>query len=152
MEGDDLKIVGRTYAARAPIAITAESIARFCAAIGETNPLYLDPLAAAAGPNRGIIAPPAMVAGFRYADDVFDQLPGFERGGLMGGIDLELETPIRPGDKIAVSSAVEDLYEKTGRTGTMVFTVVRSTLTNQNGEVVARVRHRMMNRRVPTAV
>jgi hypothetical protein len=47
---------------------------------------------------------------------------------------------------IRVSSEVKEIYEKTGRTGTMVFAVVRSTLTNQRDEVVARIDHRMMNR------
>jgi hypothetical protein len=41
---------------------------------------------------------------------------------------------------------LKETYEKTGRTGTMIFAVVRSTLTNQKGEVVAYVDHRMMNR------
>jgi acyl dehydratase len=31
----------------------------------------------------------------------------------------------------------------------MIFAVIRSTLTNQKGEVVARVDHRMMNRARP---
>ena len=146
MEQDDQKLVGRTFDGRAPVVVSAERIANFCAAVGETNPLYTDPDAAAAGPFGGIVAPPAFVAGFRYADDVFEQIPMFNRGGLMGGIDLELEAPIRPGDSIRVSSEVKEIYEKTGRTGTMVFAVVRSTLTNQRDEIVARVYHRMMNR------
>jgi 3-hydroxybutyryl-CoA dehydratase len=146
MDAEDGKIVGRSFSRREPIAVTAERIASFCEAVGETNPLYVDPAAAAAGPFGGIIAPPAFVAGFRYADDVFEQIPVFSRGGLMGGIDIELEAPIRPGDSILVSSEVKEVYEKTGRTGTMIFAVVRSTLTNQRGEVVARVDHRMMNR------
>jgi acyl dehydratase len=144
MDFSNLK--GRIFSRREPITITAERIAIFCAAVGETNPLYVDPMAAAAGPFGGLIAPPALVASFRYADDVFEQIPVFRRGGLMGGIDIEFEAPIRPGDSIEVASEVQDIYEKTGRTGTMIFVVVRSTLTNQRGEVVARVNHRMMNR------
>jgi acyl dehydratase len=146
MDSEDTKFVGRTFTGRTPITVTAERIASFCVAVGETNPLYVDPVAAAAGPYGGIIAPPAFVAGFRYGDDVFDQIPMFRRGGLMGGIDLELEEPLRPGDTISLSSMVKDIYEKTGRTGTMVFAVVRTTLTNQKGQVVAHVEHRMMNR------
>ena len=64
----------------------------------------------------------------------------------MAGIDIELGAPIRAGDSIDVSSVLKETYEKTGRTGTMIFAVVRSTLTNQKGEVVAYVDHRMMNR------
>ena len=140
------KFVGRTYVGREPILVTAERIASFCAAVGETNPLYVDEAAAARGPYGGIIAPPAFVAGFRYGDEVFERIPVFRRGGLMAGIDFELEQPLRPGDSIRVSSVVKEIYEKTGRTGTMVFAVVRSTLINQRDEVVARIDHRMMNR------
>lgn len=146
MDPEDKKLIGQTYTRRTPMVVTAERIADFCIAVGETNPIYVDPVAAAKGPYGGIIAPPAFVAGFRYGDDVFEQIPIFRRGGLMGGIDLELETPIRPGDSLTVSSQVKEIYEKTGRTGTMIFAVVRSTLTNQHGQVVARVDHRMMNR------
>jgi acyl dehydratase len=140
------KIAGSTLKMHEPLVVTAERIANFCIAVGETNPLYLDHAAAAAGPHRGIIAPPAFVAAFRYADDVFDSLPAFAHGGLMAGIDIELGAPIRAGDSIHVSSELKETYEKTGRTGTMIFAVVRSTLTNQKGELVAYVDHRMMNR------
>ena len=136
----------RTFNAREPFLVTAERIANFCIAMGETNPLYVDPVLAAAGPHGGIVAPPAFVAAFRYADDVFDRLPAFAGGGLMAGIDIELGVPIRAGDSIRVSSELKETYEKTGRTGTMIFAVARSTLTNQKGEVVAYVDHRMMNR------
>ena len=146
MQHDDPKVVGRTFAAGGPFLVTAERIASFCDAVGDLNPLYVDAEAAKAGPYGGIIAPPAFVASFHYADKVFDQLPRFGGRGLMGGIDFELEAPIRAGDSIRVSSEVKEIYEKTGRSGTMIFVVVRSTLTNQKGEVVARVDHRMMNR------
>jgi 3-hydroxybutyryl-CoA dehydratase len=142
----DRTLTGSSLKARDPLVVTAERIANFCIAVGETNPLYVDPALAAAGPHRGIIAPPAFVAAFRYADDVFDSLPAFARGGLMAGIDIELSAPIRPGDSIQVSSELKETYEKTGRTGTMIFAVVRSTLTNQKDEIVAYVDYRMMNR------
>ncbi len=147
MNDNESKLIGRRYDGGPAFVVTAERIAAFCDAVGDRNPLYLDPVAAEAGPYGAIIAPPAFVASFRYADNVFDRIPAFSRGGLMGGIDFELEAPIRAGDAIRVSSEVKEMYEKTGRTGSMIFVVVRSTLTNQRGEVVARVDHRMMNRR-----
>jgi 3-hydroxybutyryl-CoA dehydratase len=146
MRDEYLKIVGRTFEGGEPFVVTAERIAGYCAAMGEDNPLYVDPAAAKAGPYGAIIAPPGFVASFRYADNVFSQIAPFGRGGLMGGIDIELEAPIRAGDSIRVSSSLKEIYEKTGRTGSMIFAVVRSTLTNQKHEVVARVDHRMMNR------
>lgn len=146
MDRDYSKIIGRKFDGGEPYLVTASRIASFCATVGDNNPLHLDADAAKAGPFGVIVAPPAFVASFRYADNVFDQLPAFGRGGLMGGIDIELCGIIAAGDSIRVSSELKDVYEKTGRTGTMIFVVVRSTLTNQKGEVVARVDHRMMNR------
>jgi 3-methylfumaryl-CoA hydratase len=73
-------------------------------------------------------------------------VPRFGAAGFDAGKDVEFVTPIRPGDKITLSSHVKEIYEKTGRSGSMVFVVVRSTVQNQNGEVVAHIDHRFMNR------
>ena len=140
-------MIGRKFKAGEPFIVTAEQIANFCAAVGENNPLFTDPIAAQVGPYGGIVAPPAFAASFQRVEPGSEQAPSFPRGGLMAGIDMELGTPIRPGDSISVTTEVKETYEKTGRSGTMTFTVIRSTLTNQKGEVVAHVDHRMMNRR-----
>jgi hydroxyacyl-ACP dehydratase HTD2-like protein with hotdog domain len=60
------------------------------------------------------------------------------------GKDIELGVPIRPGDVISIVSSLHDVYEKTGRTGTMIFVVVRFTMTNQRREMVAIVDNRFM--------
>ena len=146
MKEDQSDLMGRTFESDEAFLVTAERIANFCASVGEDNPLYLDAIAAQNGPHGGIVAPPAFVASFRYADNVFQQVPAFSHGGLMAGIDFEIDAPIRAGDSIQVASRVKEIYEKTGRTGSMVFVIVRSTLKNQNGEVVAHVDHRFMNR------
>ena len=143
---DDKDIIGLTYEAPDPYIVTAEKIANFCMAVGETNPLFVDEAAAKVGPHGSIIAPPAFVASMRQGENIFEKLRAAGRGGLMGGIDIEVGAPIRAGDEIRVTSKVKEIYEKTGRTGTMTFTVVRSTLKNQKGEVVAHVDYRMMNR------
>ena len=44
---------GSALMVREPLVVTAERIANFCIAVGETNPLYIDPAAAAAGPTTG---------------------------------------------------------------------------------------------------
>jgi acyl dehydratase len=149
MAKDASKPRGEQFTAVEPIVVTAERIAGFCSAVGENNPLFTDAGVAAKGPYGGIIAPPAYVASplFRHQESGEDRAERFRRGGLMAGIDMELEAPIRPGDSISVNTEIKETYEKTGRSGTMTFTVIRSTLTNQRGEVVARVDHRMMSRK-----
>jgi len=147
MSEDASSLIARRFDVGEPVLVTTEKIAEFCAAMGDNNPLYLDPAAAKAGPYGGIVAPPAFAGSLRRAEPSSQQAPHFPRGGLMAGIDMELETPIRPGDIISTTTEVKESYEKTGRSGTMVFTVIRSTLTNQNREVVARIDYRMMSRR-----
>ena len=69
-----------------------------------------------------------------------------DKQGFDAGKDVEFVAPIRPGDEITLSSSVKEIYDKTGRSGTMVFVVIRTTLRNQKGEVVAHVDHRFMTR------
>ena len=53
-----------------------------------------------------------------------------------------------PNDRFDVTDKVGDsrVYEKTGRTGSMIFVVIRYTLTNQRRETVAVVDNRFMHR------
>ena len=81
-----------------------------------------------------------------YARTCGMDVPRFGAAGFDAGKDVEFVAPIRPGDKITLSSHVKEIYEKTGRSGSMVFVVVRSTVQNQKGEVVAHIDHRFMNR------
>ncbi|HUO03572.1 MAG TPA: MaoC family dehydratase N-terminal domain-containing protein [Candidatus Binataceae bacterium] len=142
----DPALINRVFETTDPVEVTADEIRSFCAAIGEANPLYTDPDAAKKGPNGGIVAPPSFAVTFRNGRHFFENVPRFGTRGFDAGKDIEFAAPIRPGDKITLSSHVKEIYEKTGRTGTMVFVVIRSTLNNQHGEVVAHIDHRFMNR------
>jgi 3-hydroxybutyryl-CoA dehydratase len=138
---------GRTFESANPVQVTRELIVDFCAAIGETNPLYTDPEAAKAGPHGGLVAPPSLAAIFGDGENIFQNFPEFERRRLAAGMDVEFVTPIRAGDSITTVSQVKEIYEKTGRSGAMVFVVISSTLRKQNGEVAARVEHRFTSPR-----
>lgn len=140
----DSDLIGRVFQAKNPVLVTAEMIANFCYAIGETNPLHTDVEAARNGPYGSLVAPPSFAGSFRYLEDIFDHLRASPR--LAAGMDVDFVAPIRAGDSIWVASQVSQIYEKTGRSGPMVFIVISSTLTNQNGETVARIDHRFMSR------
>ena len=132
----DPNLIGKVFETTEPVEVKAERIQKFSEILGETRPEYKD----------GKTAPPAYAVTFRNGRQFFEHVPRFGRAGFDAGKDLELGVPIRPGDNITLSSAVKEIYDKTGRTGTMVFVVIRSTLTNQKGEVVAHIDHRFMNR------
>ena len=142
----DPALINRTFETTDPVPVTREKIAKFCQAIGETNPLFTDDEAAKKGRYGSVIAPPSFATVFRNGRHFFQHVPRFGRAGFDAGKDVEFVAPIRPGDTISLSSAVKEIYDKTGRSGTMVFVVVRSTLRNQNNEVVAHIDHRFMSR------
>src|SRR5271154_4621143 len=147
MAGDyDPALIGRVFEVTDPVEVSAEDVRKFCAAIGETNPLYTDEAAAKQGPDGTLVAPLSYAVTFRNGRHFFTHVPRFGSAGFDAGKDVEFRAPIRPGDKITLSSHVKEIYEKTGRSGSMVFVVVRTTLTNQKSEVVAHIDHRFMNR------
>jgi acyl dehydratase len=136
---------GRIFESAKPLQVTSEMIADFCAAIGETNPLYTDPEAASAGPHRGLVAPPSLAAIFGDGEYIFQHFPELDTRRLLAGIDVEFLTPIRAGDSITTISQIKEIYEKTGRSGPMVFIVIGSILRKHNGEVAARIDYRFTN-------
>jgi acyl dehydratase len=142
----DPALIGRIFEVSDPVEVSAEAVRKFCEAIGETNPIHTDPEAARNGPYGELTAPPSFAVTFRNGRHFFEHVPRFGRRGFDAGKDVEFVAPIRPGDSITLSSHVKEIYEKTGRTGSMVFVIVRSTLKNQNGETVAHIDHRFMNR------
>jgi len=142
----DRSIIGKVFDETIFPPITKEEILEFAAALGETNPLYSDEAAAAQGPHGGLIAPPTFVAKLRANKLTPEHMPRLGKTGFDGGRDLELSAPVRPGDVLTMVSAIHDVYEKTGRTGSMYFIIIRNEVTNQNGEKVAVVDHRMMQR------
>jgi acyl dehydratase len=142
----DPELIGRVFEAPNPIDVTAEMIASYCAVLGETNPLYTEPEAARHGPNGGIVAPPSFAGTFRDGDNIFQHIHRYGTRGVAAGMDVEFIAPIRAGDSIRIASHIKEVYEKTGRSGAMIFLVIRSTLKNQKGEIVANIDHRFMNR------
>ncbi len=113
--------------------VTKEKIIGYARALGESNPLYLDEEAARAGPYGVIIAPPLFYNMISLQAGP-DPKVNFGTSGFDGGQHVEFFEPIKAGDTISAKTQIADVYAKTGRTGTMVFTVRRTTFTNQEGE------------------
>lgn len=135
----DPAILGQEFDRAAHRAVTAEELISFASALGETDPRYVEP-----GP--GLIAHPTYCVRFKGQKFFPDTLPESLRFRMSfdAGKDIALGPPIRPGDVITVVSTLHEVYEKTGRTGSMVFVVVRFTMENQHGDTVAVVDNRFM--------
>jgi acyl dehydratase len=102
--------------------VTEQTIAEYCEAVRNTNPLYLDPVAAAAGPLGGIVAPPTFA--FKCAPLRRNEVMharGFaspEEKGVRATpyskAELFFTRPIRPGDEITSVVSLEEMYERRG--------------------------------------
>ncbi|MFA7248488.1 MAG: MaoC family dehydratase N-terminal domain-containing protein [Dehalococcoidia bacterium] len=142
----DRSVVGREI----PVGrfeVTHELINGFCEAIGQQNPLYTDEAFAAQGPYGGIIAPPGIAQAVRM-DPAPNPRVQFGRSPLMAGQRHEYYLPVRPGDVIEGFAQVKEVYEKTGRSGRMVFVLRRTRYANQHGEDVAAVETTSVHREV----
>jgi acyl dehydratase len=126
--------------------VTKEEIVEFAQAIGETNPLYTDEAYAKTTPYGGLIAPPTFSVVFRSRANMPDLQLNYGKRGFDGGKECLFYTPVRPGDIITGVDRIAEVYEKTGRSGSMIFIVRESELTNQRGEKVAIIRQSLIRR------
>lgn len=62
-----------------------------------------------------------------------------------GGGDWECYLPVRLGDVITCATGLAELYEREGRAGKLLFIVTETTVTNRDGQLVARGRATVIN-------
>jgi acyl dehydratase len=142
----DRSLLGREFDRVEYGPVTEGEILDFARALGETRPAYVDPVAARQAPDEGLVAVPSFCLKFRSRRFYPPDMPVLSRSGFDAGKDVEFGVPIRPGDRVTVSAVVQDLYEKTGRSGQMVIVVIRFMLTNQRSETVAIIDNRFIHR------
>lgn len=121
-------------------------------ALGPANPLHVDPAAAAASPFGGLTAP------FLFFQIPFGQMAATEELGedgipqsgagnrlrapiplprtMAGGTEVEYLRPVRPGDTLTRRSRIKDIWERSGKSGPLVFTAVETTYRDTAGEPV----------------
>jgi acyl dehydratase len=117
-------------------AVGREKIREYALAVGETNPLYLDPQAARAAGHRDVVAPPMFVvvySGAALGPALFDPEVGIDFARLVhGGQEFRWGPLVVAGDEITTTVSVKDISERAGN-GTFVF---ESQSTNQDGATV----------------
>ncbi len=121
-----------------PVAYNIEkgAVAKFARAIGDSNPLYTDEVAARSSRFGGLIAPPTFLRSLvpgQYAP-VFPNPYSFV---LDAGSDYRFLATVRVGDRVAVTRRIVDMFEKHGKLGPMLFLVQETRYENQLGELVA---------------
>lgn len=129
----DRSIIGSEFDRTVFAPITKEAIVEYAAASGEPLP-------------NDVTAPPTFVVRLRGHRWMPANMPNLGRTGFDAGKDIEFGAPARVGDVLTAVSTVHDIYEKTGRTGSMAFVVLRMVVTNQRDDQVAVIDQKMMFR------
>jgi uncharacterized OB-fold protein/acyl dehydratase len=142
-------------------------IRHWCDAVGDANPVYTDPDAAAASRHGGIIAPPAMLQAWTMrgldrtpvppGEYVIGQLFALlDEAGFTSVVatnsDQEYARPLRPGDHLTVRGVVDTVSdEKRTALGTGHFVTWVDTYRTDDGEVVGTMRFRVLKFRPAAA-
>ncbi|MCS5680998.1 MAG: MaoC family dehydratase N-terminal domain-containing protein [Acidimicrobiales bacterium] len=80
----------------------------------------------------------------RVLPDGFPQIGGGV--GIDGGKSVQVHAPIRPGDTLHATTTIADVFDKTGRSGTMIFIVQRMEFRDDRGELVSTVDWKMIKK------
>ena len=145
-------------ATRAPEPVNTAMVRHWVEAVGDENPVYLDPEAAAASAHGGLIAPPVMLQAWTMQGLRRKRSEGSAQDELMNLLDSagftsvvatnceqEYFRDLHPGDHLSVTSTIESVSpEKTTALGTGHFVTTRQTYTDDAGEVVATMLFRIL--------
>lgn len=154
---------GSPVPARDPV--NQPMIRHWCDAIGDTNPVYTDPEAAAASAHGGVIAPPTMLQAWTMPglgprpasapgdEDATAKLNEIlADAGLISVVATNCEQRyhrnLRLGDHLTVAGYIEAVSErKTTALGVGYFVTMVLAYTDQNGQEVATMRFRTLRYR-----
>jgi len=127
--------VGKTYAPTV-YAVGREKIREYAHAVGETNPLHLDPEAARAAGHRDVVAPPmfcVVYSSAAVAPALFDPEVGINFAMMVhGGQEFVWGPLVVAGDEITTTVSVKSIEQRAGNG----FYVFESRSVNQSGETV----------------
>jgi len=130
--------IGREYSASGTYEVSREKIRDFVTAIGDQNPVYVDPEAAKALGHPDVIAPPTFltVLGFRFPFDspIVDPELGLDYSRVVHGEQaFTLHRPVRAGDVLTVKTRVGDIRDA----GRNELITMIGEVTTTEGETVA---------------
>jgi acyl dehydratase len=155
-----MSVVGRVSPARTGL-VTAKDIGKFCAAIDEDNPLYLDPDAARAAGYADVISPPlfnasttrptphraGLLADGQYASAAPPGLGHLQT--MLAGQSWDITRPTVAGERVVEISTTKSITERQGSTGAMVFVESETSVTTAAGEPIERYTSTLILRRPP---
>jgi N-terminal half of MaoC dehydratase len=124
--------------------VSAESIVEFARACGELAPRYTDPA------HPDFQAPPTYASSLQAGRRLPEGFPEVAGLGMDAGKAVSPQQPIRPGVALTGRSHLHDIYTKSGRSGRMVFFVIRMEVSDPEGTTLATADTSVVIRERPT--
>jgi hydroxyacyl-ACP dehydratase HTD2-like protein with hotdog domain len=123
--------------------VKQEEMLAFARTCGETDPRFTDPA------HPDFQAPPNFTSKFVSRRILPEAFPHLGTRGFDAGKTVEILGPVRPDDTLTAHSKIADIYEKTGRSGPMLFIVHRMEFSNQDDQPVSVVDWRLVRQPDP---
>jgi acyl dehydratase len=114
-------------------------IREFADAIGDPNPIYRDPAAAAKAGFAGIVAPPTLLRTFLYEPKAASEALKVADWSYIvhGEQEFDYFAPVLAGDVLTAQDCIVSITEKESRrAGKLQIAVIETTFHNQRGETV----------------
>lgn len=112
-------------------------------AVGETRPMYLEP------DHPDFQATPALIGSLSASRHLPIDFPALGGIPMDGGKAVFCIAPVRPGVRLTGRSHLHDIYDKSGRSGRMIFIVSRMEVFDPDERHVATSDARMVVRERP---
>ncbi len=124
--------------------LTADELADYAKSCGETATKFTDPS------DPDFQAPPTYGSSLQPKHRYPDGFPVFKGLGMDAGKAVTPDKPMRAGVPITAKTHMHDIYTKTGRSGRMVFFVVRMEFTDSDGVLLGSADTSIVIREKPT--
>jgi acyl dehydratase len=142
----DPGLVGRSYPPSAVYEVGRAKIAEFAAALGESDPVHTDPVAAQALGHPDVIAPPtfAIVVTLEAANVVLtDPELDFDYSRVVHGEQrFTHHRPIRAGDRLVATTSIENVRTVAGND----MLTTRVDVATEDGEAVCTATSMLVSR------
>lgn len=124
--------------------IDVDKVTTAAKAAGETLPRFTDP------GDPDFQAVPSFLASMASGRSLPIDFPKLGGIGMDGGKAIEVFKPVPVGEPLTGRTHLHEIYDKTGRSGRMVFIVSRMEIYNQDNEHLATTDSRMVIRERPS--
>lgn len=143
----DRNLIGHSFGQRT-IAVEEGAVRAYANAIGETDPVYNDPVAAREAGYRNVLVPPTFLscleARLFLTRDTLALTKMDLKRILHAEQSYEYLAPVCAGDSLTYEPRIADIYDK--KNGALQFLVKETRITNQEGTHVANVRAVLVQR------